>query len=713
MINNLVFGKSDRQRIVSIEPKDGITELFIQTDSGEIVSEFVPNKYWLLASRKLDKNFIRLKGDLHYCWGRQFTTRTEFLVHRNLYKKEEIYSIFDVKESLMVKDGHTYFKGLSVSDISVVSFDLETTGLDSSDDNAKILLISNTFRDKNGTDRRLFCYDDYKSQGEMLEAWASWIREKNPSIMLGHNILGFDLPYIKGIAEKEGIKIILGRDESEIQFENYQSQFRKEANQFIKYNKVKVYGREVIDTLFLSIKYDIASRKYSSYGLKVIIKEEGLEKQGRTFYDASLIRINYKNKVEWEKIKEYCRDDSDDSLALYDLMVSPFFYMAQIIPKPFQMIIESASGAQLNNLMIRSYLQDAHSLPKSSVSEEFEGAISEGNAGIYKNCFKVDVTSLYPSIILQYDVFDKAKDPNGNLLKLVKYLTDTRLNYKKLFKETGNPEYDALQGAFKILINSFYGFMGTSGLLFNSPSNAAFITSKGREILNTAISWAETKGFQIVNCDTDSITYCKKTHEEFTKEELVSNLSELNSNFPEKIKFEDDGYYKTVIVLKAKNYVLYDGKKIKIKGSALKASTKEPALKEFISRFIDSILNNTNNFNDIYLDYIREARDVSDIKRWASRKTITESVLNPERTNEQKIADALEDEEFQPGDRRYFYFTKDGKLSLVENFKRDYDEYKLMQKVWNTAQIFSSIIDTKVFTKYHLKTKRHLLDELK
>ncbi|NDD84116.1 hypothetical protein EBZ38_07560 [bacterium] len=712
-INELVFGKSDRQRVVSIEPKDGLAELFIQGEDGKISKEFVPNKYWILSPTKLDKNFIQLKGQLHYKWGRQFTKRSEFSLNRNLYRKEDIYCIYDAKESLMVKDGHTYFKGMTLDELSVLSFDLETTSLKPEEDNAKILLISNTYRDKNGIERKLFCYDEFETQGEMIEAWTKWVIEKDPSVLLGHNILGFDLPYIRTIAEKENAQIILGRDGSEAQFDKYESQFRKEASQFIKYNKVKIYGREVVDTLFLSIKHDIAARKYTSYGLKSIIKEEGLEKKDRTFYDASLIRINYKNKEEWDKIKEYCKDDSDDSLTLFDLMVRPFFYMAQIIPKPFQTIIESASGSQLNNLMIRSYLQDAHSLPKASSQEVFEGAISEGNPGIYRNCFKVDVTSLYPSIILQYDVYDREKDPNSNLLRLVKYLTETRLQYKALFKKTNDPTYDALQGSFKILINSFYGFMGTKGLLFNSPANAAFITGKGREILNSAISWAQEKGFQIVNCDTDSITYCKIDHSEFTKDELNNNLKELNSKFPEKIKFEDDGYYNTVIVLKAKNYVLYDGKKIKIKGSALKASTKEPALKEFIAKFIDSILLNQNNFNDIYLDYIKEAQNVSDIKRWASRKTITESVLNPERTNEQKIADALEDEEYQPGDRRYFYFTKDGKLSLVENFKRDYDEYKLMQKVWNTAQIFSSIIDTKTFTKFHLKTKRHLLEELK
>lgn len=712
--NRLVFGKSTTEKIVSIEPQDEFTELFIE-DNGFIRREFVPNKYWLLSSRQLRKDWVKLKGELHYKWGKQFKTREEYLQYRNVFKKDDVYSIFDPKESAMVKDGITYFKNMTLKEVSVLSFDLETTTLDSKDESAKILLISITHRAGKAKTpaKRLICFDDYKSQGEMLEDFCAQVRAFDPSIILGHNIFGFDLPYLRGIAEKENVDLVLGRDDSPAQFDSYESQFRKESNQFIKYNKCRIYGREIVDTLFLSIKHDMASRKYSSYGLKSIIKEEGLEKKDREFYDASLIRYNYTDSDEWEKIKRYCADDADDALSLFDLMAPPFFYMTQSIPKSFQSIIESASGSQLNSLMVRSYLQEGHSIPKTSAQNEFEGAISEGNPGIYRNVHKVDVSSLYPSIILQYEVYDRAKDPNANFLNMVKSFTETRLKYKKLLKETGDAKYDALQGAFKILINSAYGFMGAPGLAFNSPENAAFITSKGREILTTAIDWSKRNGYVLVNCDTDSISYCKFDSQEFNESEREQLLTDLNSLYPEKIKFEDDGYYKTVIVLKAKNYVLWDGKKIKTKGSALKATTKEKALKELISETVSYILNGKESeLVSLYHKYVKEALNVTDIKRWASRKSITEAVLNPERTNEQKVADALEGQEFQPGDRRYFYFKSDGSLSVVENFDGDYDRYKLIEKIWKTLQVFSTIIDISSFPKYHLKTKRHLLEEI-
>lgn len=713
--SRLLFGKNETKNIVSIEPGDEHTEVFVE-ENGFIRSEFFPNKYWLLASRRPRSDWVRMKGDLHYKWGKQFTRREDFLLARNVYKREDTYSIFDPKESAMVKDGMTYFKGMSPGDISILSFDLETTTLDGADDNAKILLISVTYRNKTSRSltKRLFAFDEYSSQGAMIEDFCLTVRTFDPSIIVGHNIMGFDLPYLRAIAEKEGVPLELGRNGSAAQFDSYESQFRKESNQFIKYNRCRIYGREIVDTLFLSIKHDVATRKYSSYGLKVIIKEEGLEKTNRTFYDASQIRVNYKNPTEWAKIKDYCRDDADDALALFDLMSPPFFYMTQSIPKSFQGIIESASGSQLNSLMVRSYLQEAHSIPKTSAQEEFEGAISEGNPGIYRNVHKVDVSSLYPSIILQHEVYDRAKDPKANFLNMVKSFTETRLKYKALLKETGEKKYDALQGAFKILINSAYGFMGAPGLAFNSPTNAAFITRTGREILTKAITWSQDNGFVLVNCDTDSISYCKTDYSEFSEQERTSLLKDLNSLYPEKISFEDDGYYKTVVVLKAKNYVLWDGKKLKTKGSAIKATTKEPALKELISETIQYILDGREaEIVNLYHKYVKEALNVADMGRWASRKSITEAILNPERTNEQRVADALEGEEFQPGDRKFFYFKSDGTLSLLENFDGDYDRYRLIEKIWKTLQIFSTVlIDIKSLPKYHLKTKRHLLESV-
>lgn len=490
-INRLVYGKSQQQRIVCIEVTDDQAELFIQEEDGTISSKFETNKFWLLANKQLDKNFIKLKGDLHYKWGRQFTSREAWSKVKFMYNKEDTYCIYDPKEAFMVNKGFTYFKGLKPKEVSILSFDIETTGFSGSQD--KLLLISNTYRDSAGVvSRRLFAYDEYESEGQMLEDWMKFVKQKDPSVICGHNIYSFDLPFLREVADRENISLRLGRDDSKLYFAQKDSQKRKDGSQSISYKRVRCYGRELIDTMFLAITYDVG-RKYESYGLKKIIEHEGIRFEGRVMYDAGLIKDNYQNPVEWAKIKQYCIYDSDEALQLYDLMIPSIFYMTQSVPKSFQSMIESATGAQINSVMVRSYLQEAHSLPRADEQDSFEGAHSGGIPGIYKNCIKWDVASLYPSIMIEYEVCNWKKDPKGHFPTLVKTFTEERLKNKKLAKETGEQYYDDLQGSQKILINSMYGFLGAKGLLFNSSEHAAFITTKGRQILEHAVKWATGK----------------------------------------------------------------------------------------------------------------------------------------------------------------------------------------------------------------------------
>jgi DNA polymerase elongation subunit (family B) len=314
--------------------------------------------------------------------------------------------------------------------------------------------------------------------------------------------------------------------------------------------------------------------------------------------------------------------------------------------------------------------------------------------------------------MIEYKVHSEEKDPNKNFLNLVKIFTEKRLYHKS--KAKTDKYHDDMQAAFKIFINSAYGFLGSTGLNFNMPEGAAFITRTGREILQTSIDWAtsETNRFRIVNADTDSISFTKNDESEFTQDEQTNLLNELNSLYPNTIRFENDGFYKCVIVFKAKNYVLYDGKKIKTKGSAIKATTKEPALREFIDRIISSIINNDGSYSSIYEEYIKEAMDIKNIKRWVTRKTISEKTLNPQRTNEQKIKDIIDNTEYKEGDRIYCFFKSDGSLALAEDFNGDYDKDKMLEKIYKTAEIFKTVIDKNIFINYKLKKNKEKLKEL-
>ena len=224
MHDRLIYGKNETKRIVSIEPKDDQTEVFIQNEDHTVSSHVINNRYWILSNNNIDQTFARLAGNLHYKWGKQFSTREDFISFKKQHQKYDLYSIHDQKESAMVKDGITYFKGMKPQDVSILSFDIETTGLNAQANDAAVLLISNTLRNGNKIQRKLFAYSDYHNDPvQMVEAWSEWVRSVNPSIICGHNIYSFDLKYLSEYMQVNGRDLYLGRDDSAIRFETYES----------------------------------------------------------------------------------------------------------------------------------------------------------------------------------------------------------------------------------------------------------------------------------------------------------------------------------------------------------------------------------------------------------------------------------------------------------------------------------------------------------
>lgn len=491
--NRLIYGKDTTENVVSLEVGDDETTLFVEKDG--VVEEVIrPNKYWLLSNRRLSSSFVKLKGSQHYQYGVQFDNRQDYYKARGKwYGSEDIYTISDPKEAYMLNFGVTYFKGMKYKDVSVLSFDIETTGL-RHDDSAKLLLISNTYRRNGVITRKLFCYDDYSDEGEMLLAWCQWVNEMDPSLLIGHNIYSFDLCYMQFIADKYNVSLDIGRDGSSVKFARRDSKKRVDGSRDQAYRKVRIYGRETVDTMFLAINYDAATKKYESYSLKKLIEHEGLEVKGRQFYDASQIRHNYKIPSEWKKIKTYCVHDSDDALALYDLMAPAYFYMTQSIPKSFQSMIESATGSQLNALLVRSYLQEAHSIPKATpLDENVRGGISFGVPGIYRNLIKWDLKAAYPSQVLRFKLYDPVKDPAANFYKMVEFFTLQRFDLKDQYKKTKDNYYKDMEQSNKIAINSAYGLTITQGLNFNCVEIGKKITSETRAVIDMALIWASGK----------------------------------------------------------------------------------------------------------------------------------------------------------------------------------------------------------------------------
>jgi hypothetical protein len=185
--------------------------------------------------------------------------------------------------------------------------------------------------------------------------------------------------------------------------------------------------------------------------------------------------------------------------------------------------------------------------------------------------------------------------------------------------------------------------------------------------------------------------------------------------YGEHIRWEFEARLKKIIILKAKNYIMYDGKKIKTKGSSIRDQKKEIAIREFIDKLIEMLVNDVPypELTELYHTYIKEAMAVQDIKRWCSKKTLTEKIETSERANETKVKAAVAGSEYVESDKVFLFFKEDESLCLAENFTGDYNKERLLEKLFKSTQVFKAVLPTaELFNNYKLKKHKGKLAEI-
>jgi hypothetical protein len=220
--------------------------------------------------------------------------------------------------------------------------------------------------------------------------------------------------------------------------------------------------------------------------------------------------------------------------------------------------------------------------------------------------------------------------------------------------------------------------------------------------------------FKLVACDTDGIAIKKADEKLWSDEERAEILGALNSRMDELIRWEDDGVLRRQIVVKTKNYIMQDPLgKITIKGSGLKASMKEKALQRFIKELVDLLLKDRKDqVLFLYLRYVKEILNLKDITDWCKKVTVTKAVLNPDRTNEQRVADAIKNASVNEGDKVYLFNVTPTELCVREDFKGVYCVDTLLGKLYDTLSIFETVIDISIVPNFTLKRNKKLLDDL-
>ena len=144
----------------------------------------------------------------------------------------------------------------------------------------------------------------------------------------------------------------------------------------------------------------------------------------------------------------------------------------------------------------------------------------------------------------------------------------------------------ALQNTFKILLNSFYGYLGFAQGHFADFDAAARVTQIGRDLLKKMIDWLNAHGTQVIEVDTDGIYFVPP--EKIDVDELQTDLAK---ELPPGIDVEIDEQFDAMFSYKAKNYALLtkDGDVI-IKGGALKSRGLEKFQRVFLEEMIKLIM---------------------------------------------------------------------------------------------------------------------------
>ncbi|MFN3135854.1 MAG: DNA polymerase domain-containing protein, partial [Candidatus Kryptonium sp.] len=462
-----------------------------------------------------------------------------------------------------------------------------------------------------------------KTEKQMLIELVEIIRKKDPDIIEGHNILNFDLPYLIKRAEINDIKLSLGRDGSEPKITTMT--YDRET----VFTGIEIYGRHIIDTLILVQLYDFVKREFESYSLKYVSKYFGISSQDRIYIPGEKIAWYWDNDPE--SLIKYALQDAQETGKLSELLAPPYFYLTQMLPFSLWQVIKSGSSSKIESLLVRAYLRRRYSLPKPDVGFQTTGGYTDiFYTGIFENVVHADIESLYPSIMINFKIGPR-KDEAGIFLQMLESLTKMRLEAKHKMKNATTSDerakYDAIQSAFKILINSFYGYLGYSKAIFNDYESADKVTMTGQKILKKLIFEITNKGGKVIEADTDGIYFIPPKEFSSDEEKAREFVKDVGSTLPEGINLAFNGIYKKMLSYKKKNYALLDKDgNIEIKGASLISRGMEPFARKYISECVKFLLNNEiEKIHELYKSIYKSiAERKIDILELAKTETLRE-----------------------------------------------------------------------------------------
>ena len=725
--NTILFGADPTPGIVAVELSgDAGMKVYRRESSGELVIEETEFKPFLWLKEPVDAGMelASLSGDLAFGVLARSAGWREFQEQRGQLKEQNIphFAYPDPVQQYLAASGRTLFKGLVFEDVRRMQVDIETFCAEGFEfpnaERESDHLMAIAVGDSTGWEELILVdrANVAASETTAIKRLTDLIRERDPDIIEGHNLFKFDLPYLITRAKLRKVKLAWGRDES-IPFTR--ASRVQIAERTIAYPKCEISGRHVVDTYLLSQFYDVGTRELEGFGLKDVAKHFGIEGGGpsanppseirrpksRTYLSGRGIQEAYLNDPK--SFAAYALDDVRETRALSDLLSRSYFTQAQIFPYNFQDVIVRGNATKIDGLFLREYLRRGHSIPAFPESRGFEGGYTDiFFTGVAKNVWHCDVASLYPSVMLRFDCFPVA-DRLGIFRGLLSDLRNFRLEAKARMREaTGKPgatreynTYSALQATFKILINSFYGYLGFSQAHFGDFEAAANVTAKGRELLRAMVDWLREQGAQVIEIDTDGIYFVPPAAA--TEAALHTGLAGI---LPEGIEVEFDARYAAMFSYKAKNYALLtaDGALL-LKGGALKSRGLELFQRDYLERMIRLLLQERPDEIPALRDELEKA--IRERLIPIAQLTKTDTLQDSLPQYQKKISGATRNRsaayelaiksgrDYQPGDQIKYYITGTKKNVAVHQAAKLLSEWRAEARDENVEYYVAKLND--------------------
>jgi DNA polymerase I len=683
-LEHIISGADPTPGIVAVEST--LDQVTMYRRAGDtVICEQAELQPWLIAERPVDlpeAEWTPLAGE-GYSHLAEFPRWPDFTEARQRLTDSGAnhFTYNSPSRQYLVRSGSTLFKGLAFEDLHRLQLDIETIGLAPEAEDARIILAA--LSDSRGWSAAL-----EGEEPDILAEVSQAIRDRDPDVIEGHNIFGFDLPFLASRARAHGVPLDWGRDGSVLRFgRRRRCAIGGRSRPFVP---AYVWGRHIIDTMFGVQRYDAQSGELESYGLKEVTRQLGLGEADRVLIDHADIPAEWRRDPD--RVRRYAAHDVAETGRLASHVMPTDFYVTQMVPDTFQNVAVSGTGEKINSLFVREYLRQGVALPRPQSPRSFPGGYVEvRRVGVISPIVKVDVESLYPSIMLA-DGIAPDTDSLGIFLPMLRELTARRLEAKARTAAAEGPErvrWNGIQSSFKVLINSFYGYLG-SGFLFNDYEAAERVTRRGQTLIREIADRIEAADGQVVEIDTDGI-YFRPPESVRGEAAEQAYVEDIGAVLPKEIRLLHDGRYRAMVSLKAKNYVCvsYDGRKV-FHGAAVRSRADEPFGREFLAAAMDLLLaEDLEGLSAQYRDMLGriEAGELP-IAQLARRERVTEKTF----TSPAKRRSALAARGVAVGDYMTVYQRADGSLGRVEDYAGDEDRAYYAEKLYRFALRLKEVI---------------------